>query len=81
MLQGNHYAGSYESYVARLDPSRHPYLKKKLDWNSGGVDKDLSEIANEMKAWDQILDIKLGLTPVQISDIMETYPTKPILQR
>ena len=52
-----------------------------LDWNSKGVDKDLSEIAKHMGQWEELLAVPFELTSVDIEDIKEKYKQSPELQR
>ena len=52
----------------------HPFLKKEIDWDSDGVEKDLSIIADSMgNDWEVSLAISLELTRTEISDIKKEY--------
>ena len=64
-----------------LPPAARPHLELQLDWGHEGVERDLMEIADHMLDWEQRLSTHLGLTAIQISDIKEKHPQKPILQR
>ncbi len=76
-----HIERDFQSYVSSLPASAHPYLERELDWGHGGVETDLSTIADHMLNWEEKLSTQLGLTPVDIHDIKETYRDKPVLQR
>ena len=64
-----------------LPASARPLLKKKLDWDNEGVDRDLIEIAYHMLDWEERLCSHLGLTEVDVHDIKEMNPGRPALQR
>ena len=67
--------------MSSLSPRVHPLLEKLLDWNCGGVDVDLNEIAYHMLDWEDRLSAHLGLTRIDISDIKEIHLHRPPLQR
>jgi hypothetical protein len=67
--------------VASLPPAVQGHLQQRLDWDNGGVDKDLSEIADYMLNWDGILSVPLGLTERDIHDIKKIHHDSPSLQR
>ncbi len=71
----------YAIYVSKLDPSVRQYLKRKLDWNTGGVDRDLSEIAGHIPDWEAKLAAKMGLNNVAIHDIIAQNSKSEALQR
>ena len=58
-----------------------PYLGKVLDYDSQGVDRDLSEIARHMRQWEEQLAVPLGLTQTDIDDIKERHKESAGLQR
>lgn len=66
-----------EDYFSLSD---HGLLAKELDWDSGGVDKDLNEIAYHMLDWEKSLSSHMGLTHVDIHDI-KAMNSDPVLQR
>ena len=68
-------------YLSIFEISSSCHLKEELDWNSGGVDSDLIEIANEITDWEEKLVARLELTPVHVSDIKKRNPSNPTLQR
>ena len=59
----------------------HPYLDKQLDWDNGGVDKDLNEMAREMVEWEERLSTHLEMKHSEIQDIKATSKDSPVLQR
>ena len=59
----------YLAYVSSLPASVHPHLRRQLDWDHKGVDRDLNEIALYMLDWEQKLSVHLELTDVNIYDI------------
>ena len=63
----------YAWYVSSLPASARSYLDRELDWSHGGVEKDLSEIAEHMLGWDEKLSAHLELTHIDIHDIKETH--------
>ena len=67
--------------MSSLPASARDHLNKELDWDRGGVDKDLIKIAHHMLDWEEQLSSHLGLTQVDIRDIKERNPQKPELQR
>lgn len=71
---------AYETYLTKLHPSVNVFLKKRLDWDAGGVDKDLIKIAEHMLNWREKLSGHLELTNVEINDILEREDA-PALQR
>ena len=73
-------ATTYADYVRRIPPNNQYKLDKKVDFEHHGVDRDLHEIAKNMKNWDGDIAPPLGLTPVEISDIQESI-RKPQMQR
>ncbi len=49
-------------------------MKKEIDWDNKGVDKDLYEIADSMDTdWEVILAIPLELTQEEIDDIKDKH--------
>ena len=71
----------FQAYVSQLPVNAHSYLSKQLDWEHGGVDKDLNEIANHLLHWEEKISVQLGLTGTDIYDIKNIHQNKPILQR
>lgn len=69
------------SYVCSLPACARPHLEWQLDWGHDGVDQDLHQIAHYMIDWEEALIAHLQLTEVDRSDIKDTYPGKPLLQR
>ena len=67
--------------MSSLPSSAHPLLDMQLDWESGGVERDLAEVAQHLLDWEEKLSTHLGLTPIDISDIKEMHMKKPALQR
>ncbi len=57
--------------MSKIDPSVRQYLTEKLDWNTKGVDKDLSEIARHIPDWEANLAAKMGIDSVAIHDITQ----------
>ena len=51
-----------------------------MDWGNEGVDEDLSEIADHMIKWEEKLSAPLGLTEVDVDDIIEGISSR-VLQR
>lgn len=74
-------ASDFAGYVSSLPPAVRPLLENELDRDSGGVDKDLSEIAHHMLDWEVKLSTHLKLTEVDISDVKEEHAREPELQR
>lgn len=72
---------SFEAYVSSLPTRVHPHLKQVLDWDHGGVDIDLMEIAHHMLHWEERLSPYLELTEVDIHDIHDEHRGKPELER
>ena len=70
----------YEGYVSKLHPSLHHYLEKELDWDAGGVDRDLSTIGRQIPDWEEELAESLGLTTPNILDIHAKHDKKLKLQ-
>ena len=60
----------FQSYLASLPSCVLPHLKQTLDWNHGGVETDLHEIADRMIKWEEKLSAPLGLTDVDVHDIV-----------
>ena len=56
--------------MATLLASARSHLERQLDWGHGGVETDLCEIAHVMLDWEVNLSTHLGLTEVDIYDIM-----------
>jgi len=69
------------SYLSSLPPAARPHLELQLDSGHGGVEKDLCQIADHMLDWEEKLSTHLGLTPVDISDVKDMHPLKPVFQR
>ena len=67
--------------MSSLSPRVHPLLEQQLDWDHGGVDIDLNEIADHMLDWEDRLSARLGLTNTAINDIIKTHLHQPPLQR
>lgn len=71
----------YHSYVSSLPATTHSYLNEMLDWDHGGVDKDLHCIAENMVDWEEKLSALLELTDVNIRDLKAMYANQPIILR
>ena len=54
-------------------------LKKRLDFQHGGVEKHLAKIADAFVDWDINLANLMGLTRIEVSDILSD--NNKILQR
>ena len=74
-------APDYQAYLSFLSPYVHTFLEKQLDWDHGGVDVNLNEIADHMLDWEDRLSAHLGLTHIDISDIKKIHLYQPQLQR
>ena len=74
-------ASDCSSFQASLPPSRHPYLERQLDFDQGGVDRDLNKIADSIINWEMNLSVELGLTNNEIHDIKAEHPINNALQR
>ena len=72
----------FAAYVSSLPANAHPHLELQLDHDHGGVDKDLFEIAKHMLGWEEKLHTHLGLTQVDVHDIIyKAINSTPLLQR
>ena len=71
----------FPAYVSSLPANARPYLELQLDHDHGGVDKDLCEIAEHMLGWEEKLHTHLGLTHVNVHDIIKANNSNPLLQR
>ncbi len=69
----------FKEYVSSLPLNARHHLDLELDLGNGGVDMDLSIIADHMIMWEEKLSTLLGLTEVDIHDI-KSIPS-PVLQR
>ena len=67
--------------VSTLPASARPFLEKELDWDHNGVNLDLNEIALHMIYWEENVSALLELTEVDLHDIREMHPYKPVQQR
>lgn len=73
---------SVPDYDLDLPSSVHHYLGFELDWDSEGVESDLSRIAHVMVNWEEKLSNHMGLTEVHIHDVKNgEFRDKPELQR
>lgn len=70
----------YDAYISSLPPGAKLFLDKQLDWDNEGVDKDLSEIADQMLHWEEI-SVYLRLTDIEIHDIKALRRESIRLQR
>lgn len=61
-IVANSLGSDFQSYLSHLPPSVSPYLDKMLDWDAKGVDRDLSEIAQHMHSWEEVLAVPFKLT-------------------
>ena len=68
-------------YLASYNLTSSLHLVKIIDWNNGGVEKDLIEIAKHLTEWEEKLVSPLGITHTEKNDINGKYPNKPELQR
>ena len=71
---------SYPLYLSSLSDAAQLYLDKVLDWDQGGVDTHLNEIAYAMIDWETKLSSLLKLTDVQIHDL-KAENSNPVLLR
>ena len=51
-----------------------------IDFDSDGVPKHIGQISKYMSEWEGTIADGLGLTPADVADIKEKYPSKPKLQ-
>jgi hypothetical protein len=70
----------FPSYVSSIPACARPHLELQLDWDHEGVETDLCEIADHMSKWEEKLSAPLGLTRVEIDDIVEGIRSR-VLQR
>ena len=49
-------------YLIFYNLTSSPHLEKIIDWNNGGVEKDLIEIAKHLTEWEEKLVSPLGIT-------------------
>ena len=76
------FIASLDFYVSSLPTKAVSlYLDKVLDWDQGGVEAHLDEIAYQMIEWEQKLAVKLEMTEVDIHDIKERHRENGRLQR
>lgn len=68
-------------FILSLPPLARAHLELQLDWGHEGVEEDLCVIAGLMLDWEEKLSTNLGLTVIDISDIKDMFPNKPVLQR
>ena len=73
-----HNIAGIKKYESVIHFSVHQYLDNELDWDSRGVDDDLSEIARYIPDWKDNLAEKMGLTKVEIHDIPLEYSTEQL---
>jgi hypothetical protein len=72
-----HCTGSgISAYLSTLPGSALRYLDEPVDRNT-----DLIVLAEPMVNWEQKLQTHLGLTDVEVHDIKDSLPSKPLLQR
>ena len=71
----------FQSYISSLPKSTLQYLECVLDWDHGGVNKDLNEIAYKMIHWEEKLSDLLELNEIDIHDIKAKYSHEPKLRR
>ena len=64
-----HVSTGLPHYVSTLPAGACPHLDLQLDWDNGGVEIDLSQIAHHMLDWELKLSTHLGLTEVDVHDI------------
>lgn len=67
-------------YVATLPPAALEFLDKELDWDHHGVDRHLTEIAEQMIDWEEKLSALLGMTDVDIRDLKAEHPKRVLLR-
>jgi len=63
-----------KDYIACIPDDNKGMLDKQLDFDRGGVDLHLGEIAHNMVDWETLAP-RLGLTDVEISDIKQNNNT------
>ena len=56
-------------------------LKKKLDFQHEGVEEHLAKIADAFVDWEINLANLMGLTRIEVEDILAVDVSKPRLQR
>ena len=62
------------SYLLSFGLTSSPHLEKTLDYDNGGVEEDLIEIAKHLIEWEEKLVAPLGLTHTEKKDIKMKYP-------
>ena len=68
-------------YLEAYKITSSPHLENTLDWDNGGLEKDLVEIANHLTEWEVKLVIPLGLTYTDKCNIKLRHKEEPVLQR
>ena len=71
---------TYDDYVRRIPEKYHHKLDKRVDFENEDTDIHLVTIAEQLINWEEVSPF-LGLSAINISDIKESYPQKPGLQR
>ena len=67
--------------MSSLPACVRPFLEQQLDWDHGGVDRDLNAIAEHILDWEEKLSTPLELTRTEIHDIKFLYSNQPVLLR
>ena len=62
----------YSEYVSKLSPRAQYHLSSALDWNTGGVNKDLDDLADFMGNLEQITSA-LDIPEVCVQDLRKDY--------
>ena len=72
----------YQQYSSRILPTNRWKLKEKLDFEHGGVEEHLVEIAEHMVGWERQLAHLMYLRQVpEVKDILAINQDSPQLQR
>ena len=72
----------YDEFVASLPTKAREFLQKEIDWDHGGVEKDLDYIARQLTDWETKLVIPLSFTPQEVDLLKEKHQhSDPILLR
>ena len=71
----------YWEHVNSIPAGNRRKLSKELDFESGNLDVHLGEIADSMINWREKLATPLGLTAVDVHNIMSENQNQAILQQ
>ena len=67
----------YKEFIQHLPEAAHAFLKKELDWDKRGVNKDLDKIACSMGRWEVTLSSQLNLSQTEIEDLKTEHSKEP----